>query len=120
MPDILGELIRRIDALEAAVHGRASEFFQRKLFMAEVALREGRTARTIQRDQEKQKFPPPDGVNNGHVWWWLSTLEANDRAQASLPATTRRPPNAGKHTIRRAKPRKRKPATADLGASSPG
>ena len=41
MPDIIGQILQRLDALEAAVNGRASEHFDRKLFKAEVALREG-------------------------------------------------------------------------------
>ena len=38
MPDIIGQILQRLDALEAAVNGRASEHFDRKLFKAEVAL----------------------------------------------------------------------------------
>jgi hypothetical protein len=117
MPDILGDLIRRIDALEAAVLGQASEFFNRKLFKPQVALREGRHPRSIERDykgkdKKKKKFPPPDGVTNGREWWWLSTLERHDREQAGLPVTTRTPPNAGK-----GRPRQRKHVTAQ---PSPG
>jgi hypothetical protein len=29
MPDVIGEIIQRVDALEAAVHGRASDLFNR-------------------------------------------------------------------------------------------
>ena len=50
MPDIIGQILQRLDALEAAVKGRASEHFDRKLFKAEVALREGVVARTIERN----------------------------------------------------------------------
>jgi hypothetical protein len=67
-----------------------------------VAFREGVVARTIERNVAAEKFPPPDGVTNGHAWWWLSTLERHDRAVAAKPATTRTPPNAGKE-----KPRQR-------------
>ena len=96
MPDIIGLILQRLDALEAAVKGRASEHFDRKLFKAEVALREGVVARTIERNVGAGSFPPPDGVTNGHAWWWLATLERHDRAVAAKPATTRTPPNAGK------------------------
>jgi len=106
VPDILGDLIRRMDALEARVLGHASEFFDRKLFKQDVALREGRHPRSIERgyknkdkDKTKEKFPPPDGVTNGREWWWLSTLERHDRER--LQSTTRTPPNAGKPAIRR-------------------
>src|SRR5689334_6473353 len=99
MPDVLADIIRRIDALEGAVHGRASEHFNKKLFKSQVALREGRHPRSIERDykdKKKKKFPPPDGVTNGREWWWLSTLERHDRERAGLPTATRTPPNAGK------------------------
>jgi hypothetical protein len=39
MPDVLGEILRRLDALEGAVHGRASQFFDRKLSKVQVAIR---------------------------------------------------------------------------------
>jgi hypothetical protein len=39
MPDIIGQILQRLDALETAVHGRASEHFDRKLFKPQVALR---------------------------------------------------------------------------------
>ena len=97
MPDIIGQILQRLEALEAAVNGRASEHFGRKLFKAEVALREGVVARTIERNVAAGRFPPPDGVTNGHAWWWLATLERHDRAVAAKPATTRTPPNAGKN-----------------------
>jgi hypothetical protein len=86
MPDILGDLIRRVDVLEAAVCGRASTFFDRKLFKSELALREGRATKTIERGVLAGSFPPPDGVTNGKAWWWLSTLERNDRAHAGAIA----------------------------------
>lgn len=79
MPDILGNLIRRIDALEAAVHGRASDFFDRKLTKPMVALREAKSARQIERDVENRAYPPPDEIINGRWYWWLSTLERHDR-----------------------------------------
>jgi hypothetical protein len=103
MPDIIGQILQRLDALEAAVHGRASEHFDRKLFKPEVAFREGVVARTIERNVAAEKFPPPDGVTNGHAWWWFSTLERHDRAVAAKPATTRTPPNAGKEKPRQQK-----------------
>ena len=59
MPDIIGQILQRLDALEAAVNGRASEHFDRKLFKAEVALREGVVARTIERNVAEGSFPPP-------------------------------------------------------------
>jgi hypothetical protein len=103
MPDILGNLIRRIDALEAAVHGRASDFFDRKLTKPMVALREAKSARQIERDVENRAYPPPDEIINGRWYWWLSTLERHDRER--LQSTTRTPPNAGN-------PRQRKDVTA--------
>jgi hypothetical protein len=101
MPDVIGEIIRRLDALEGAVLGRTSNFFDRKLFKPEVALREGRSMRSVDRDAAAKKFPPPDGVTNGREWWWLSTLERHDRER--VQSTTRTPPNAGKPAIRREK-----------------
>lgn|SRR5262249_20096070 len=102
MPDVLGDVLRRLDALEAAVFGRASQFFNRKLFKREVAQREGCHPRTIERKVVDGTYPPPDGVENGYPWWWLSTLEANDRAQAALPPTTKKPSNAGRGRPRKA------------------
>ena len=49
MPDIIGQILQRLDALEAAMKGRASEHFDRKLFKAEVALREGVVAHRTRR-----------------------------------------------------------------------
>jgi hypothetical protein len=99
MPDVLGEIIRRLDALEAAVHGRVSDFFDRKLTKPQVALREAKSARQIERDVEDEKFPPPDEIINGRCYWWLSTLERHDRER--VQSTTRKPPNAGKGRQRR-------------------
>ena len=106
MPDVLGDIIRRLDALEATVHGHASDFFDRKLFKPQVSLREGRHMRSIERgyknkdkDKDREKFPPPDGVTNGREWWWLSTLERHDRER--VQSTTQRPPNAGKPAMKR-------------------
>jgi hypothetical protein len=45
MFNIFGDILRRLQVLEAAILGRASEHFDRKIFKAEVALREGRTTR---------------------------------------------------------------------------
>jgi hypothetical protein len=109
MADVFGDLVRRVEMLEAQVLGRASKHFNRKLGKPQVALREGKSTRTIERKLEAGEFPPPDGFTNGFPWWWLSTLEANDRAQAALPATTKKPPNAGK-------PRPRKDAVQPHGS----
>jgi hypothetical protein len=89
MPDVLGDIIRRIDALEAAVFGRASEFFNHKLTKPQVALREAKSVRQVERDVEKQVLPPPDEIINGRWYWWLSTLERHDREQGEN-ATDRR------------------------------
>jgi hypothetical protein len=62
-----------------------------------------RLRRTIERNVAAEKFRPPDGVTNGHAWWWFSTLERHDRAVAAKPATTRTPPNAGKEKPRQQK-----------------
>jgi hypothetical protein len=105
MPDIIGQILQRLEALETAVHGRASEHFDRKLFKPQVALREGRTMRSVERNVAAGIFPPPDGSSGGHSWWWLSTLEQHDRAVAAKPVVTRTPPNARKGAAsRRAAP----------------
>jgi len=119
MPDIIGQILQRLDALEAAVNGRASEHFDRKLFKAEVALREGVVARTIERNVAAGRFPPPDGVTNGHAWWWLATLERHDRAVAAKPATTRTPPNAGKNAAAGDPPEMQLGKACALGGESP-
>jgi N6-adenosine-specific RNA methylase IME4 len=106
MADVFGDLVRRVEMLEAQVLGRASKHFNRKLGKPQVAQREGKSTRTIERGVEAGTFPPPDGFTNGFPWWWLSTLEANDRAQAALPPTTKKPLNAG-----RGRPRFRKDFT---------
>jgi hypothetical protein len=103
MPDVLGEITRRIDALEAAVFGRASDYFDRKLTKPMVALREAKSARQIEREVGGGKYPPPDEIINGRWYWWLSTLERHDRERSQ--STTRTPPNAGN-------PRQRKDVTA--------
>jgi hypothetical protein len=101
MPDVLGEILRRLDALEGAVHGKASKFFNRKLSKSQVALREGNTTRNVDRKVKAGILPPPDGYDNGHPFWWLSTLETNDRVRADLPTIIKRPSNAGNPAIRR-------------------
>ena len=60
MPDVLGDLIRRIGALEAAVQGRASDFFDRKLTKPMVATREAKSVRQVERDVQNQVLPPPE------------------------------------------------------------
>jgi hypothetical protein len=93
MPDVLGDLIRRIEALEAAVQGRASDFFDRKLTKPMVAVREAKSPRQIERDVQNQVLPPPDEILNGRWYWWLSTLERHDRQRVQSPR--RAPPTRG-------------------------
>ena len=85
MPDILGQILQRLDALEAAVKGHASEHFARKLFKAEVALREGVVARTVERNVGAGSFPPPDGVTNGHGTTVRSPPSRQQRARLRTP-----------------------------------
>jgi hypothetical protein len=101
MPNVLGDILQRLDALEAAIHGRASDFFNRKLTKPQVALREAKSVRQIERDVEDRKYPPPDEIINGRWYWWLSTLERHDRER--VQSRTCRPPNAGKPARRDAK-----------------
>ena len=84
MPDIIGQILQRLEALEAAVNGRTSEYFDRKLFKAEVALREGVVARTIERNVAGS-FPPPDGVTNGHGTTVRSPASRQQRARLRTP-----------------------------------
>src|SRR5262249_28402493 len=88
---ILDDILERLGALEAAVHGRNSTFFDRKLSKNQVALREGRSARAVERDVDNGTFPPPDEIVNGRAYWWLSTLERHDRER--IHSATRTPPN---------------------------
>jgi hypothetical protein len=98
VPDILGDIKRRLEALEALVHGRVSDFSNRKLFKPEVALREGDVAlRTVDRWIAAKTFPKPDGYDQrGYPFWWLSTLEKNDRERAELPTVIPKRPSKGK------------------------
>jgi hypothetical protein len=102
MPDIIGDIKRRLEALEALVRGRVSDFSDRKLFKAEVALREGDVApRTIERWLKEKKYPQPDGYDHrGYPFWWLSTLERNDRARAELPTVIPKRPSKDKPPVK--------------------
>ena len=60
MPDIIGLILQRLDALEAAVKGRASEHFDRKLFKAEVALRDA-----VERRETSRRDVAFDGPRQG-------------------------------------------------------
>jgi hypothetical protein len=99
MPDILGDVLQRLDALEAAILGRASDFFDRKLTKPQVALRNAISARQLERNVKDEKHPPPDEIVNGRWYWWLSTLERHDRERVQSPR--RAPSNAGKAAIKR-------------------
>jgi hypothetical protein len=99
MPDILGDVLRRLEALEAAVLGQASVFFDRKLTKPQVALRRANSTRQLERDVKDGKHPPPDEIINGRWYWWLSTLERHDRER--VQSVTRRPPNAGQGSPRK-------------------
>jgi hypothetical protein len=72
MPDIIGQILQRLVALEAAVNGRASEHFDRKLFKAEVALREGVVARYSGWTPAPEKRPGPFP---GLIGWQPSVID---------------------------------------------
>jgi len=88
MPDVFADLVRRVEMLEAAVRGRASDYFNRKLTKPMVALREAKSARQIERDVASGAYPPPDEILNGRWYWWLSTLERHDRTRLHSPPRT--------------------------------
>jgi hypothetical protein len=79
----MSDIFARIDRLETVVFGRTStstgKLPDRKLPTREVALRAGRSVRSIERDLEAKTHPPPDEIVNGRKYWWLSTLERHDR-----------------------------------------
>jgi hypothetical protein len=94
MPDRFGDILQRLDALEAAVHGHSSDFFDRRLTKPQTALRRGYSARQLERDVKDGKHPPPDEIENGRWYWWLSTPERYDRDRERVQM--RRAPPAGK------------------------
>ena len=60
----------------------------RRLTKREVAIREGKSERTIDRERKdpKSDFPTPD-IINGRCFWWLSKLQAYDRKRARRAPT---------------------------------
>jgi hypothetical protein len=96
---ILADLRARVATLEAVVLGSGvvrgrSSHADRRLSKTDLAIREGVSARTIERGVERGIYPPPDDVINGRPRWWLSTITRfeHDRARS----VTRRPPWAGR------------------------
>jgi len=72
----------RLDALEAMVMGRTMRAtdprFDRRLTKAQLAVRRGVSARTIDRDVKRGVLPPPE-IENGRCYWWLSILQKHER-----------------------------------------
>jgi hypothetical protein len=102
--NILNDLRYRISVLEAVVLGRRDSSrptdpqLDRRLTKRQLALRRGKSTRTVDRDVERGLLPPPE-IENGRCYWWLSTLERHDRER--VQSRTQTPPNAGKPAARR-------------------
>jgi hypothetical protein len=78
---VLTDICDRLSTLEAIVLGRAGGVRgggDRRLSKREVAIREGKTTRTITRWVAMGIYPPPDNVNGRDVWW-LSVVQRHDR-----------------------------------------
>jgi predicted DNA-binding transcriptional regulator AlpA len=92
---ILTDIVDRLGALEAVVLGHKADtrgvnvnLSDRRLTKREVAIREGKSERTIDRERKdpKSDFPKPD-IINGRCFWWLSKLQAYDRKRARRAPT---------------------------------
>ena len=57
---------------------------KQKLRIRAVVEREGKSARTIARDIEMGRFPPPHYDEAGVRFWWGAELDANDRRVEAL------------------------------------
>lgn len=93
---ILTDIHGRLDALEAVVFGKAdirrggnANVSDRRLGKREVAVREGRSTRTIDRQVKDGTFPSPD-IINGRCFWWLSVLQRHEQARLATAKTMHR------------------------------
>jgi hypothetical protein len=100
MTDNLNNILTRLSALEAAFHHQnvaPQSADDRRLGKRGVALREGKSIRSIDRGVKNGTFPAADAIINGRHFWWLSTLQRHDRER--IRGTTRTPNRAGKSEI---------------------
>ena len=83
----LQELLDRVAALEDVtfggrqVGGRSAGDL--RLYKRHLAIRRNTSTRTVDRDLGRGLLPPPDGIDNSHPWWWLSTIQRAERKQLS-------------------------------------
>jgi hypothetical protein len=86
----------RLAALETIVLGHTTEqpvdaAADRRLTKREVAIRRGKSTRTIDRDVKRGVLPPPE-IENGRSYWWLTVLQRHERERKqSKPHTPKRP-----------------------------
>ena len=113
MTDIIGTILERLAVLEGAVLGQKQgpsldPRFERRISKREVAIREDRSTRQIERWVAEGSFPSPDEIVNGRWSWWLSTLQRHDRERAA----TARTPATPAPLSRKRKPKNQEDATA--------
>jgi hypothetical protein len=92
----LTRILDRLDALELILQDRRAstqlaQLDDRKLSKHQVAFRDGRSMRSIDRDVKAGKFPPPDDIINGRLYWRLSTLQRHDRERQAHHPPARKP-----------------------------
>ena len=61
----------------------------RQLTKRKLAQRWGRSPRTIDRRRMKRAIPPPDGIVDGQLFWWLSTVMRHEATQVGGEAPNR-------------------------------
>jgi hypothetical protein len=85
---LLTDICERLDTLEAMVGlGRRSTLpsgLDRRLTKRELAMRRGKSTRTIDRDVKRGVLPEPE-VEGGRLYWWLSALQRHERKFKSSP-----------------------------------
>ena len=60
--------------------GPVDPAFDRRLTKRQLALRRGKSTRTVDRDVKRGVLPPPE-FENKRAYWWLSALQRHERAR---------------------------------------
>jgi hypothetical protein len=103
MPDIVDDILMRLQTLEAVVlggkHGGVDARFDRRLGKREMAMRRGTSTRTLERDVKRGRVLQPEIDEYGHWLWWLSEVQQDERERAAVahmpapaPASRKRKP----------------------------
>jgi hypothetical protein len=88
--DTIDSIFQRLERLEEALLGRKGASRpvdtggDRRLTKRALALRRGKSERTIDRDVERGLLPPPE-IEQGRCYWWLSAVQRYERRFKSDP-----------------------------------